>query len=148
TGQVDVVEGGSGALSCIEAQDLASSMPDAQTFSFPAPNSGWFAMNTTQAPFDDVRVRRAIALLYDREAEAQAIYCGEADTTGLIPLARGLNPYEFPESADYLVRDVEQARQLLDAAGYGDGFETTAVWTPQYGEVYSFALERAIGDLA
>ena len=143
---------GAGALSCVEAEDLAKQVEGsgATVTSYPG-RSGWFAFNTSKPPFDDVRVRRAVALAYDREAETNSIYCGEAVVTGLIPLAEGLHAEDssaFPESTDFLRLDRTESKALLAAAGYPDGFKSDVSWTPRYGQVYQFAMELMIGQMA
>ena len=69
--------------------------------------------NTTRAPFDDPRVRRAIALAVDRDRLVHAALAGFA-----IPAA-GPVPPESPFALPGLPeRDVRRADSLLDAAGW------------------------------
>jgi len=84
--------------------------------------SYFYRVNTTRAPFDDVRVRRALAMAVDREA-----ICTHVLETGQTP-AHFLTP---PDVAGYTAQaripyDVEGARALIADAGYpnGDGFPT------------------------
>lgn len=81
------------------------------------PNTiSYFGFDTTRAPFDDARVRRAFALALDRER--------------LVPLAEGASgqaaasivpPAMWPEDyAPTIESDPDEARRLLDAAGYED----------------------------
>ncbi len=69
----------------------------------------------------DVRVRRAINMVFDREAIARHMLRGEAE-----PSTQIFNPaataYE-PELDDRYPYDVEAARELMAEAGYEDGFE-------------------------
>jgi ABC-type transport system substrate-binding protein len=137
-------------VSCVEASELEGQIGGEVHIKRVTGNSAWFAFNTLKPPFDDVRVRQAIALSYNREAESQAIFCGEAGVNGLIPMAAALDaedPSTFPESANWLRYAPDEAKKLLAAAGFPDGFATTAAFTPRYGETYQFALERVIGDL-
>jgi peptide/nickel transport system substrate-binding protein len=79
----------------------------------------YFGLNLTKAPFDDVRVRQAIAYSIDREVICQFAFFGLCvPTQG--PTGPG-TPWYFPY-APY-DRDLNKARALLEEAGYGDGFE-------------------------
>lgn len=83
-----------------------------------APYAGtyYFAFNTRRAPFDDVRVRRALSMAVDRKWIAEKLLgAGEIPATGLIPTAiGGTNP-------DPLGHDPARIRRLLAEAGYGPG---------------------------
>lgn len=78
----------------------------------------YIGMNCTQAPFDDVRVRQAVALAVDKEACLAYILEGYGDTCD-IPLDKS-SPYY--DSRLHHARDVEKARRLLAEAGYPNGF--------------------------
>jgi len=88
----------------------------------PAPYLGtsFFRMNVTKPPFDDVRVRRALALALDRVAIADKITrAGETPSFSLVPkLITGWTGAEIRRSAT-LAEDVAEARRLLAEAGYG-----------------------------
>ena len=116
-----------------------------------AGSSNFSSFDTSKPPFNDVRVRRAVGLLYNREAEAQAIYCGAtggaARTIGILTQARALKPKDIPDMASTLKQDVKQAKDLLAAAGHPNGFKADIAFTPYYGAVSVSALERFIGDL-
>ncbi len=77
--------------------------------------------NTTIAPFDDERVRRAFALAIDKHRIVENITrMGEDVAQSFVPPGTGTGkPYEPPESA--MGYDPEKARALLAEAGYPDG---------------------------
>jgi oligopeptide transport system substrate-binding protein len=81
-----------------------------------------FFLNCSKAPFDDVRVRRAISMALDREFIATRIYqTGETPAYSFIP--PGIANY--PSTARYPWADMSlearraEARRLLEEAGYG-----------------------------
>ncbi|MCA8980342.1 MAG: peptide ABC transporter substrate-binding protein [Planctomycetes bacterium] len=100
----------------------------------PAPYLGtyFYRVNITQPPFDDVRVRRALALSIDRRAVCEKITkSGERPSYSIVP--RSLDGYVGGEmrhstsEATYeanFAKDLEEAQRLLVEAGYGpDGAE-------------------------
>src|SRR5262249_56122511 len=83
-------------------------------------------MRLDMAPFNDVRVRRAISHAIDRQASIDAIY-GRGLPTG--PLARGLVEWALPpdqlgEGTKYYQYNPKEAKRLLAEAGYPKGFKT------------------------
>lgn len=82
------------------------------------------ALDTRRAPFDDVRVRRALSLVIDREFLAQRLW-GETMDPAYSLCPPGLDHYRAPPELagrDALPIDREdEARALLAAAGFGPG---------------------------
>jgi len=84
-------------------------------------NTFYVGFNENFEPFDDVRVRQALAMGIDRQRIVTEFYPPGSDaashfTPCAIPLGcEGDEWYEF---------DVEAAQALLAEAGYADGFET------------------------
>lgn len=81
-------------------------------------------LNNAVAPFDDVRVRQALYYAVDRDLINEFLFGGKAHIIGtnMIPAA------EFYYNADTettYTRDLDKARELLNEAGYPDGFEFT-----------------------
>jgi peptide/nickel transport system substrate-binding protein len=87
------------------------------------PGTFWeyIGINTTVAPFDDVRVRQALAHAIDREEINQMIKFGRATVLdgGVIPPGH----WAYADISLYPKRDLEKAKELLTEAGYPDGFE-------------------------
>lgn len=79
---------------------------------------------TDIAPFDDERVRRALALTVDREAMLQFVTEGFGTIGNDTPLN---SAYRFFEALPQREANIEEARRLLAEAGYPDGFEATLV---------------------
>lgn len=80
--------------------------------------------NTTRAPFDDVRVRKALSMAIDRELLIDVAlhrYSRPADPTGLSDAYTAWHDAEIAASGDWVRLDPEGANQLLDQAGYTRG---------------------------
>jgi peptide/nickel transport system substrate-binding protein len=111
-----------------------------QAFGFNPGNTIQFGTQPTDAnkPFKDERVRQAISMAIDREAyidafynvsafEQQGLHVGTNWHTAIGP-APGwrIDPQDskaFGENAKYLQHNVEEAKKLLAAAGYGNGLD-------------------------
>lgn len=80
----------------------------------------YIALNETNAPLSDVRVRKALQLSLNRQALLDAVYSGRGTVENGI-FNHGLYGYnpDLPE----IPYDPEQAKELLREAGYADGFD-------------------------
>ncbi|MDR1510381.1 MAG: ABC transporter substrate-binding protein [Synergistaceae bacterium] len=81
-------------------------------------------MNMSRKPLDDIRVRQAISLAIDSEALNRAVYrgVGSAGRTVIPPAI----PY-YDDTAPEHEYNPEKAKELLDQAGYADGFKLVMV---------------------
>lgn len=81
----------------------------------------YYGFNTAREPFDDVRVREALALSIDRERISRDDLGGATEAAGkFLPEAMsGEKP--VVDKAELLEYDVNKARELLAEAGYGHG---------------------------
>jgi peptide/nickel transport system substrate-binding protein len=80
--------------------------------------------NTTRAPFDDVRVRKALSMAISRQQIAEIAmngYTRPADATGLSDAHKDWRDPEVVAGGDWVEHDVDRANQLLDEAGYRRG---------------------------
>jgi len=92
-------------------------------------------MRTDQAPFNDVRVRRAISMALDRQGVIDAVYLKGQPTPAIAP---GLTAWSLPidqlgEGAKYYQYSPKEAKRLLAEAGYAKGFKTQLNFTSGYG---------------
>ena len=95
-------------------------------------SGGWvpFCMRIDVKPFDDLRVRQAFRLIPDRAQMLQAAY----DNVGWIandmysPFDKG-----YPRDLPQRDQDLEQAKSLLKAAGYGDGLSVELITSEAVG---------------
>ena len=82
----------------------------------------YLAVNTTKAPFNDVRVRQALSMAIDREFLAEQIW-GNTMVPGYSFVPPGITSYGEPSYADYKETPPEereeQAKALLAEAGFG-----------------------------
>ncbi|MDQ3400052.1 MAG: ABC transporter substrate-binding protein [Chloroflexota bacterium] len=75
-------------------------------------------VNTKRKPFDDLKVRQAIAYAIDRQAIIDAVAFGEGEVAG--PIAPALTNFALPVSGYPLYkRDIAKAKQLLQEANAG-----------------------------
>ncbi|MGY1748925.1 ABC transporter substrate-binding protein [Modestobacter sp. SYSU DS0511] len=81
-----------------------------------------FYINTTRAPFDDVRVRRAIMMAIDWQGMGEGVR-GRFIPTSLLRADVSEAALTEDELAEVRPYDPEQARKLLDEAGLPEGFE-------------------------
>jgi oligopeptide transport system substrate-binding protein len=98
--------------------DVLLKRPDFHTFI--CLDTYFFRFNVTRKPFDDPRVRQALALAVDKERIVKKItQGGEQPASHLVPA--GTANYTSPEGLGY---DPARARKLLAHAGYpgGQGF--------------------------
>jgi peptide/nickel transport system substrate-binding protein len=93
------------------------------------------SMRCDKPPFNDPRVRQAIALTLDRPQIAKALFGGYAQVGNDSPFAP-----TFPSTDPSVNRaqDLTQAKELLSAAGYANGLSTT-LYAEQYQEIPAFA---------
>lgn len=115
-------------------KNLVESNPDVVTqVTTPPPSAHPFiSMNLTKKPFDDVRVRRALALAVDRDALIEQLAGGMAGYGYGMDQTYFGSEWPFPpeELGDWHHYDPEQAKALLAEAGYEDGIpETLEVFT-------------------
>ncbi len=88
----------------------------AQQYRAPSAGIGIVAMNGKRKPYDDMRVRQAIAYACDVPGWIQAIVGGQGFLTG--PMAPPFTNWALPENKlKYHALNLAEAKKLLDAAG-------------------------------
>lgn len=79
-------------------------------------------MNTSQEPFDDEKVRRAVSLALDKQALVDiALFGNGTPSHTMIPPSHPFYNDELPLTEV----DTERAKELLAEAGFEDGFDIT-----------------------
>jgi len=111
---------------------LKQKRPRLQTTEFPSPVMSHISMRTDQKPFSDPRVRHAMSLAIDRQAIIDSPFEGVGVMNPPVPAA--LKEWSVPfdklgEGAKYYRHDPTEARRLLAAAGYPNGFPISMCFT-------------------
>lgn len=90
----------------------------------PGLNVGFWAFNTSKPPFDNPKVRRALALAIDKTSILEAVYLGQATRAkSLVPSASWAHQSNLQDIGYNPVT----ARKLLDEAGVPNDF-TMNIW--------------------
>ncbi len=112
----------------LPASVIPKMMPREDFNPTPYLGSYFYRVNTTRPPFDDVRIRRALALTIDRRAICESVTrAGQQPAWAYVP--PGIEGYRNAEmahasAADYqagLEQDIVEAKRLLAEAGFGPG---------------------------
>src|SRR5215510_29464 len=98
------------------------------------PRAGWdtFVMNFIKPPFNDARVRKAVAMATDREKMIEIAAEGWGVPGGYIgphtPYGLSLEELEkYPQFGEDMARRQAEAKRLLGAAGYAQGVDVEYV---------------------
>ncbi|UCE32961.1 MAG: hypothetical protein JSW68_10120 [Burkholderiales bacterium] len=105
----------------VEQMELARALPGA-VISAATAQTLCMRMQVTQAPFDDIRVRKAIVMAVDNARIKQLVY-PEGGGGGENHHVAQIHPEYF--ALPKLERDVEGAKRLLAEAGHANGLELT-----------------------
>lgn len=106
----------------VDQLELAQSIPEAHIDSVDSAQTLCLRMQVDAAPFDDIRVRRAIVKAADNATIARLVFGEHGSVAGNFHVAP-IHPEYFALPAP--ARDVEGARQLLKEAGHAQGLDVT-----------------------
>jgi len=147
SGQVELMNGGPGGIAKLSADRMRQGLADAVMFD----RSGGayiIEINVSRPPLDDLRVRRALTLGIDW----QGIQQGAQNITGS-PGSLGLagamhTTFSQDEIKALLKYDPTQAKQLLAAAGHGDGIDLELIFNGEaYGDAFTSMLQLVQAQL-
>jgi len=140
-GQIDIIE----QIPVLQGVGLLSD-PNVDIISTPSTAHQQVHMRTDLDPFKDKRVRRAIALCLDRPKIVQGLMKGRAQIGNDSPFAAAF-PSTDP-SVKQREKNIAEAKQLMEAAGMGKGFETTLT-VEKYLEIPDFGvlIQNAVKEI-
>jgi len=129
---------------------LKQKRPKLQTVEFASPIMTHISMRTDQKPFSDVRVRHAMSLAIDRKAIIESVFEGVGAMNPPVPA--GLKEWSVPfdklgEGAKYYKHDPAEAKRLLAAAGYPNGFPGTMCFTTYGSTILVDLMQLVTKDL-
>lgn len=130
-GQVDLTEYGS--FTAGQADQIAKELPQVKIIDQRGVCWTSLYFNMEKKPWDDLRVRKAAALAFDRQTEIKIALEGRGDLGWVIPPTsmyaipsadlEKLPGFRQPKDAD-----IAEAKKLLADAGLATGFKTDMVW--------------------
>jgi len=105
-----------------ESVEKFKNHPTARIDSVSTPTWDGVILNNARPPFNDVRVRQALALTVDKAAIVELALFGQGDPT-FSPIPPS-HPY-FNRSLKFNPPDIAKAKKLLAEAGYPNGFDVS-----------------------
>lgn len=119
--------------------------PDTALLERESVRMSYLGMNVQKAPFDDVKVRQAIAYALDRDEIISGVY----DDMGIKadgPLAPDV--WGYNEDLDSVQYDLDRAKELLSETEVADGFDTT-IWVNDDQQIIDTAvyIQEALSEL-
>lgn len=126
--------------------ERVENMPDVTLERRESVSIDYIGFNTENEPFDDPLVRQAITHAFDKDAVLSGVY-NDAGEPAVAPLAPGVLGYD--ENLEGLEYDMDQARELLEEAGYEDGFEINLMVNDDNAERVDMAvfLQESLAEL-
>ncbi|MBI2906624.1 MAG: ABC transporter substrate-binding protein [Chloroflexi bacterium] len=149
TGQVHMTFVGAKGLSAVESEIVRRDMADkAVVYEHDSQTRFTVAFNMERKPWDDARLRRAVDLVFDRQAAIKVNGKGNIGSMFVAPWGTKLEEvgklpgYRQPKDAD-----VAEAKKLMAEAGFAAGLKTTllaraAESTVRQGEVAKDQLAK------
>lgn len=112
---------------------LLSQKPDFVVDSQTSMNVGYWAFNTQKPPFNQVKVRQALAYAINKQNILQAVYFGQAQAAdSLLPPTS----WAYQQNQQTQRYDPVKAKQLLAEAGYANGFSMD-IWAMPVQRLYN-----------
>ncbi len=150
SGRVDLNVVGPGSFNRQDIAVLKQSVPKATYLNYEYSSHatmGFVPFYVPKTPSQDERVRQAVSMMIDRDAIVKTLWKNEAGWGGFIPSGLGawfLDPRaaDFGPSAKHFKLNLTEAKQLLSAAGFANGFDETIHFANNsYGNLYNQQAE-------
>jgi peptide/nickel transport system substrate-binding protein len=128
-GKIDIMTG----VSALDAQAMRKTNPEILQTRNEGTQALTIQIKNDKAPFNDIRVRKAMQMAIDLLAIANDYYHGLVDPYPSTITSRSLKGWGFPydewpqELKDEYAYNPTAAKRLLAEAGYPDGFKTNVV---------------------
>jgi peptide/nickel transport system substrate-binding protein len=140
SGEVDYIEP-------VAPKDINALRNDRNVVVTGGPNLSYVgvSLNTSKKPYDDARVRQALAYAINRDEVIQKAFDGYAQPLWGPPL---IPPYWAGNTDKYYSYNIDKAKQLLAEAGYPNGFKTNikigtgTSYHPPYAAVVQSELKK------
>jgi len=143
TGKCDIDE----SVSWHDEKSITETNPELVKYRWLSTTGSVIATRVDTQPFNEIRVRRALNIVVDRQAMIDSLYDGNAEILSF-PFSKDwpedlYTPIEeLSEAAQELfVYDVYKARQLMAEAGYPNGFKAEIVCTSGWVDVVSLLAD-------
>ncbi|MBI2910365.1 MAG: ABC transporter substrate-binding protein [Chloroflexi bacterium] len=127
TGQVKMTFWSAGGLSPTEAEFVKREMPDiAAVYEHDGLSRALIFFNLQRKPWNDIRVRRAVDLVFDRQAALRVMGTGYIGSMYMARWGMALDEVaKLPGNRQPKDADFAEAQKLMAEAGYAQGFKTT-----------------------
>ena len=128
-GKVDIID----CVPPVKAQEIRKTNPEILQIRTPLPDTFSVDMRNDKAPFNDIRVRKALQMAIDLPAIAKSYYRGTVEPypdtmTGRYVKGWGFPYEEWPQNLkDEYAYNPTASKKLLAEAGYPNGFKTNIV---------------------
>ena len=121
-----------GWLKEVQMAELAAKTPGTKLIESAASRQGRFWLNHKKFPFNNLKLRQAVAASLDFQAIIDKVLMGHGSLTTCIPPSEGdfiLSQDEIKKLPFYR-QDYALAKKLMAEAGYPNGFEFTIITSP------------------
>lgn len=144
TSQITDLQAGTADLMQPTAAGVASlrHLPNITVKAVPSDVTVFLEINQARPPFNNINLRRAVAVALDRSALAKVAYASAADPSGYVPPNYS---WSTPlKDLPYSRYNPAQAKRLLAAAGYRHGLTITL----SYISNYEFGTNNLVAQMA
>ena len=132
TGEVDLTSLTAKSASLLKNQENIT-IKDYQSLEY-----SYIGFNVEHEILSNVKVRQALSLATNRESIADLVWNGDAVVSG--PVAPSMGDWAIDVKAHELYsNDIEKAKQLLEEAGYPEGFDITITTASTYADMVDTA---------
>ena len=128
-GKLDIID----HISPMQVQAMRKTNPEILPVTHPDSNAASIEPRNDTAPFNDIRVRKAMQMTIDLPALAKSYFQGTIEPYPATLTSRYMTGWEFPyeewpqDLKDEYAYNPPAAKQLLADAGYPNGFKTNIV---------------------